>query len=320
MIKRFSILIFLILLAISGCAPSAMESPAMVAPGAPSGGNTPQDSFAGERAVSDSGSDFAVSNVQPADEQRIVIRNASLTIIVDDPGQSLDTISRMAENMGGFVVTSDLHKTYTENGAEVPEASVTVRVPADKLNEAMAQIKKLVKDPANDISSENVSGQDVTKEYTDLNSQLKNLEEAEAQLREIMASATKTEDVLAIFQQLTQVRQQIEVIKGQIQYYKESATMSAITIQIRAQASVQPLEVGGWKPVGVARDALQALINTLQFLGSATIWILIFILPVGLAIFIPLRILWWLIRRGRKNHQKPQAMTVPPTTPPATGA
>ncbi len=45
-------------------------------------------------------------------DQRIVIRNASLTIVVDDPGASMTAISRMAESMGGFVVTSDLHKTY----------------------------------------------------------------------------------------------------------------------------------------------------------------------------------------------------------------
>ena len=52
-----------------------------------------------------------------------------------------------------------------------------------------------------------------------------------------MASATKTEDVMNVFNQLTQVREQIEVIKGQIKYYEESAALSAINVQIMAQRS-----------------------------------------------------------------------------------
>ncbi|MBE0696557.1 MAG: DUF4349 domain-containing protein, partial [Anaerolineaceae bacterium] len=257
MLKRsFLVFIFIILLAVSGCASSAIQSEPMMAPGAPSMDMAAEESAKSEGFAGDFGSGTnAANSPSSAPDQRIVIRNASLTIVVADPGKSLDAIGKMAEAMGGFIVTSDLHKTYTRNGTEIPEATLTVRVPAEKLTEALTEIKKQVNDPQNDVRAENISGQDVTKEYTDLNSQLKNYEDAEAQLREIMASATKTEDVLAIFQQLTQVRQQIEVLKGQIQYYKESAALSAITVQIQAQAAVQPLEVGGWKPVGVAKQA-----------------------------------------------------------------
>jgi hypothetical protein len=320
MLKRcFLVFLFVILLAVSGCAPASKQSAAEVAPGAPAMDIAPQapaksDGFAGEFGSGTNSTNAPSPSTAP--DQRIVIRNASLTIVVDDPGKSLDAIGRMAETMGGFIVTSDLHKTYTRNGVEIPEGTLTVRVPAEKLNEALAQIKKQVKDPLNDVRAENVSGQDVTKEYTDLSSQLKNYEDAEAQLREIMASATKTEDVLSIFQQLTQVRQQIEVLKGQIQYYQEAAALSSLSVQIQAQAAVQPLEVGGWKPVGVAREAVQALINTMQFLGSAAIWTLIYIVPVGLVIFIPLRFLWWLFRRSSKNRKKQQPTAMPPSVPP----
>jgi hypothetical protein len=181
------------------------------------------------------------------------------------------------------------------------------------LNEALVQVKKLVKDPTKDVKSETISGQDVTKEYTDLQSRLTNLQQAEAQLREIMASATKTEDVLSVYNQLTQIREQIEVIKGQIKYYEESSLMSSIAIVIQAQAAVQPLEVGGWQPVGVARNAVQALIDTMQFLGNAAIWLGLFVLPVGLVIFLPLRLLWWLLRRNRKAPKAPTA--TPPAAP-----
>ena len=242
--------------------------------------------------------------------QRIVIRNANLTIVVDDPSQSMTTISRMAESMGGYIVSSNLYKSTGQNGLEYPEANITIRVPADKLNEAMDQIKGLVKNIGEDVLGENVSGQDVTKEYTDLQSRLKNLEETEQQLREIMGSATKTEDVLAVYRDLTSIREQIEVIRGQIKYYEESAALSSITVLLQASGAVQPLEIGGWEPAGVARDAIQALIDTAQVLGTIVIWLILWALPIGLLIFIPLRLGWALYRRSRKNGKKP--VVVPP--------
>ena len=56
-----------------------------------------------------------------------------------------------------------------------------------------------------------------------------------------MEEATKTEDVLSVFNQLTQVREQIEVIKGQMQYYEQSAALSSISVELYANAAVQPV-------------------------------------------------------------------------------
>jgi hypothetical protein len=227
----------------------------------------------------------------------------------------MESIGQMADGMGGFVVTSNSYKVTIENGGQAPEATITVRVPAAKLNDALAQIKQQVKNASTDVLSENVSGQDVTKEYTDLNSQLTNLQDAEAQLREIMASATKTDDVLNVFNQLTQIRGQIEVIQGQIKYYQDSAEMSAISVTIKALASVAPLTIGRWQPVGVARDALQTTLSGFKFLANAVIWLVLFALPIGLVIFIPLRLLWALVKRLRKPRTPRPA--APPPAPTA---
>ncbi len=235
--------------------------------------------------------------------ERIVIKNASLSIVVEDPASALSKISQMAENMGGFVVNSNLHKTYIENGVEVPAAEVSIRVPADQLTTALEQIKGMVENPESDIQNENVTGQDVTKDYTDLKSRLRNSEDAEAQLREIMASATKTEDVLSVFNRLTQVREEIEVLQGQINYYEESARLSSISVNIISTAAIQPLTIGGWEPVGVARDALQALINGLKFLANALIWILLFVAPILLLITVPILLIVRMFIR-RKNQRK----------------
>jgi hypothetical protein len=121
-----------------------------------------------------------------------------------------------------------------------------------------------------------------------------------------MASATKTEDVLNVFQQLTAIREQIEVTKGQIQYYEESAALSQIAVLIRAEAAVQPLEIGGWQPVGVARDAIQATLDGLRVIANVAIWLVLFALPIGAIIYGFIRLVIWLFRKMGIGRRKPK--------------
>jgi hypothetical protein len=307
--RRVVLFVFLALvMALSACASASrsMQESAPAEPGMPptyNKGMKIEMPITEEHAVMDaagSGSNAGVAGYA-LPEQRLVLRNANLTIVVADPAKAMSAIGALAEGMEGYIVNSNLYKTGGVDGAEFPEANITVRVPSGRLTEALSNIKGMVKDPSKDVRSENVSGQDVTKEYTDLKSRLRNLEDTEKQLREIMGSATKTEDVLSVYNQLVMIREQIEVMKGQIQYFEESAALSSIAVQIMAEAAVQPLEIGGWQPVGVARDAVQALIDTVQFLASAAIWVALFALPVALLIFLPLRGLWVLFRRSRRG-------------------
>ncbi|RCK72811.1 MAG: hypothetical protein ANABAC_1345 [Anaerolineae bacterium] len=257
-----------------------------------------------------------VSSV-PSSTERMVIKNAKLSLIVKDPPAAMDSIAEMAEQMGGFVVSAELYQTTTESGKEVPRATITIRVPAEKLNPALDEIRALSDQlPEN----ENITSQDITAEYTDLDSRLRNLKRAEEQLQEILDQAYSTEDVLSVFQQLTQVREQIEVIEGQMKYYREAVALSSISVDLIAEEAVEPLTIGRWQPVGVARDALQALINALQFLINVVIWMVIFILPVLILLygifFIPLRALWRFFRRRRKP--KAVASSESSSPPPAS--
>jgi hypothetical protein len=241
--------------------------------------------------------------------ERMVIQNADLSIIAEDPAQSMDEIGKMAESMGGFVVESYLYQRTLNSGAQVPHATITVRVPAEKLEEALA----LIKAGAVEVESANISGQDVTSQYTDLASRLRNLEAAEAQLQEILDEANRTEDVLAVFNELVYVREQIEVIKGQMKYYEESAALSKISVGITADEAVQPIQVGGWQPAGVAKDAIEALIETLQFLAGAAIWFVLCVLPIGLLIGLPLFfVIRAVVRRRRKSKAAKAAEEVLP--------
>jgi hypothetical protein len=229
---------------------------------------------------------------------RLVIKNASLSLIVKDPEGAANEINALANELGGYVVSSNTYRASVDaQGNEIKQASVSLRVPVEKLDQALRQLKGL----AVEVESENLSGEDVTSQYTDLESQLRNLEAAEAQLQKIMDGANRTEDVLNVYNQLVAIRGQIEQVKGQMKYYRESALLSLITVNLIPDALSQPLEVGGWKPEGVAKEAFEALLRAFQELATAAIWIGIYVLPLLLVFGLPLWLVGrWAVRRLRK--------------------
>lgn len=216
--------------------------------------------------------------------ERLVIQNVDMSIVVTDPKTRMDEIADLAVEMGGFVVSSNLYQsTYGPNNIEVPGANMTIRVPSQRLDEALEKIKK----DAIKVSYENRSGQDVTNQYVDLQSRLKAKQDAEKKLLEIMDSAEKAEDVLAIYLQVQNIQTEIEVLKGQIQYFEESAALSAISINLVAEESVKPIEIGGWKLQGTANDAVQDLILFTQGFTRFLIRFVLSFLPALILIAIP---------------------------------
>jgi len=246
-----------------------------------------------------------------ASTEQMVVKTASLNVLVDDPSKTLEDIMSLADTMGGYTVSSNRYQSYASSGVQYPSANVTIRVPADKLTDALTQIKNMTGDAAKFVTNENVSGEDVTKTYTDLKSRLTNLQEADVELTKMYEKAVKAEDVLAIYNQKMQVTEQIEVIKGQMQYYEDASATSSITVQIDAKASVQPITVAGWEPKGIARDAVQALVNFLKGLANFLIWFGILGIPVILVFGLPIFFIVRGIRR-RNKAKKARLNQIPP--------
>jgi hypothetical protein len=315
--KKMKRTVFMIVVAaftLAACGAKAMSTPAPNADyarpayGIGGGGpSSPQEMpFAAPMgtAMPSKSNEAGGGNVEAQVRERLVIKNADLAILVKDPEADMVAITKLAETMGGFVVSSNLYQSYTPSGLPVPEATIVIRVPSEKLDEAL----KTIKADAVEVQTENISGQDVTSAYVDLESQLKNLEAAEAQLVEIMSKAEKTEDVINVFNQLTSIRGQIETIKGQMKYYEESAALSAISVRLIAEETVQPIEIAGWKPVGTVRDAIQNLIYFSQDFVDFVIWFVVNFLPkllmIGFVFGVPI---WLIVRAVRKANRRRKA-------------
>jgi len=321
--KRSILLLTLIALLVAGCAAAKSTiSPEvqMIMPSTQGGDRYEEESYAAEAPVAEmdaSTGEYGGSGnaVTTAVQERMIIQTANLTIVVVDPEAKMNEIYALAKEMGGWLVSMNIYQTSTSSGKEVPEAYITIRVPYQKLDQAMSQIKTDVVE----VQNENISGEDVTQTVVDLDSRLHALEAAEQELLAIMEQAksspgntttTMTQDVLQVYNRIIEIRQEIEQIEGQRQYYATATSYSAISVSIVAQETIEPLEIYGWKPEGIARDAVQALINLLQGLVSFLIWIAIFVLPMLIIVLGPIAlIIWGIVALVRRRRAKKAAGT-----------
>ncbi len=244
--------------------------------------SAPQSRGAGEKALS-------VAAIQPA-TTRMIVRSAELRVIVSDTSKAVAEATRSVEAVGGYVAGSQIWRD-----GELLRARLTLRVPSDKLTPALAQLRAIAKR----VENETVTSEDVSEEFVDLEARTRNLEATEEELRQLLVVARqnsrKASDVLEVHTQLTQIRGQIEQVKGRMRYLSQVAAMSSIAMELTPDALAQPVVEPGWQPLVVAKNALRTLLRAGQVLANGAIWLLIFGLPVGLLAFV----LWKGMRRLR---------------------
>lgn len=291
MLKRWSVWISLLLVAVLV---AACAAPAVSTLTGGEGGSAP---------AQPSKSDGTYAGPNPANtkgEDRMIVRTAALTLVVSDTEVSVTHIKSIASALGGYVVDISL---WRDTGQL--RGTVTVRVPAESLEDALSQFKGL----AVKVERESGNSQDVTEEYSDLGAQLRNLEATEQELLELLKTVReqtgKAEDILAVYRELTQIRGQIEQLKGRMQYLERTSAMSSVAIDLIPDVLAQPIAGTGWRPGEAVSGALRALLGTLRFLVEAAIWVVLYILPAAVVFLLPVVGLWILWRRRKKA--KPQA-------------
>src|SRR5207244_3213278 len=167
---------------------------------------------------------------------RLIIRTAEVSLIVGDTTTSVEKLAALASANGGYLTDSKIWRD-----GQLVRARLTIRVPAPKLDAALAAIRKV----ATRVESETVSGDDVTQEYVDLESQVRNLEAAEVEMRQLMTTVRertkKAEDILQVYQQLVQLRGQIETAKGRMRYLSQMSAMSTIKLTLTPDAITKPV-------------------------------------------------------------------------------
>jgi hypothetical protein len=168
------------------------------------------------------------------DTQRLIIRNGELDLTVMNLGDSLAAARQVAADAGGLVFSSS-----TAGASSAPSASLTLQVPSDRFDSVLTALRSLA--GVTEVGRENVTSQDVTDEYVDLQARERNLQATEQQYLTLLSKATTINDTLAVEQQLSRVQGDLEQVQGRIKFFEQRTSYSRIMLTMHsAVAEVKP--------------------------------------------------------------------------------
>jgi hypothetical protein len=162
----------------------------------------------------------------------LLIYTAQITMAVFEVNSSLNRVEGIGRDMGGFLAKRD-------------DQSITIRVPVAAFDEAVKRVEGV-----GDMLHRNVTAEDVTAEYRDLEIRLKSARAVQARLTELLAKAVKVEESIAIERELDRVSGEIERIEGRAKFLKDRAAFSTITVRFEAKATEQVGKASVRLPVG----------------------------------------------------------------------
>jgi hypothetical protein len=239
----------------------------------------------------------------------LIIKTGQLSLQVDGIDAALAAASTKIAALGGYVSGSD-----RQGDGEQMVATETYRIPASQWDAALVALRGL----AIKVTGEQTQSQDVTGDVLDLGARITNLRATEAALQGIMTKATKIADVLAVQQQLTDVRGQIEQLTTQKQHLEGQAAFSTLTVSYGLKpAPAVVTSQAKFDPNSEVDKASASLVDVLQALATAGIWFAIVWLPILLALAIVGGILAVILRRVLPRRADGGPGAVVPATPEA---
>ncbi|MEX2246599.1 MAG: DUF4349 domain-containing protein [Dehalococcoidia bacterium] len=217
----------------------------------------------------------------PSQLDRKIVRVATLKLSTEEVSQGFEEAGAIASAYGGYIASS----TFGNDG-DSQTASFTIKVPAAQYQDAINRLRQL-----GDVREESSNANDVTEEYTDLQSRLRNLRAVEAQYVEFLGRAEDINSVLQVQDRLNSVRMEIEQVQGRIQLLDHTTEMATITVHLTpplvSKEEAKPGD-GISNPREAAEEAFDASLALL--LGAATVIVMVgafswWLVPVAVVAF-----------------------------------
>jgi hypothetical protein len=229
------------------------------------------------------------SSADSADRQ--VIRSGTLEIIATNPLHAAEDLRDLATHLSGFVVSS---KT---NGSDerMQSAQVTVRIPAERFDEARAQVRVIAKS----VEQDSVEARDVTREYVDQEAALRNARAEEEQYLLILKRAASIKDILEVDSKLAEVRAHIDELQGDLRLLHHQIEMSLLTVNITPMADTQVLGIR-WRPLYKAKLSLRAALSAIADYADSMLELLLNFPIIAIWAFTVIALLkigWMVLRR-----------------------
>lgn len=198
----------------------------------------------------------------------MVIRTGQARVEVDSLEPAVALIRGLAERVGGYIAN-----TVMQTGrGQLRSATLEVKIPADRFDEALAGLP-----PIGKLESVDITAQDVGEEFVDVTARMTNSRRLEARLIELLAARTgKLTDVLEVERELARVREEIERSEGRLRYLKAHASLSTLTISAH-----EPVPVVGRAGSSVMGEAFKQAWRNFVDLLAAFIRSLGVLIPLG---------------------------------------
>src|SRR5881227_1934332 len=215
----------------------------------------------------------------------MVIRTGQASIEVDSLEAAVSRVRLLAGRIGGYIANT----TMQTGRGQLRSASLEVKVPAERFDEALAGLA-----PIGKLESVNVNAEDVGEEFTDVTARVENARRLESRLIQLLATRTgKLKDVLDVEQELARVREEVERYEGRLRYLRAHAALSTLTIYVH-----EPLPVVGHPGSSVVAEAFKQAWRNFVDLMAWCIRSLGVVVPLGAVATLG----WLAVRRWRKGQ------------------
>lgn len=235
---------------------------------------------------------------QAASVDRKIIKNAEVSVLVEDSDIAVDRLTQVVSDVGGYIVSSRVWYQTHLDGENYKYASITLGIPVDQFEVTMRRVRGL----ALRVMDENASGEDVTDQFVDLQSRLSNLEATQARIQSFLEEAKTVDEALRINQELAQIEAQIEEVKGRMNYLSDRSAFSTITVTISPdlpEIAPAPLpEPKPWTPSETLKDATETLVKAYQGIVEFAIWMFVAVLPI---LAPPALVIWLILKLVRRK-------------------
>ncbi len=208
-------------------------------------------------------------------------KNGSISFLVEKIDESVESVKVINTKYLGQITN-----IYDYGRGNDRVVTITVKVPVTNFESYYEEIR----DIDGEVTYANISTTDVTEEYIDITSRLKNLKSVETQLVEILQDAQSITDILAVQKELNTVRGEIESYEQRKRYFDSQTDYSYISISFSIDKMGLNISEDEWKPWGEFKAALNSLVSVLKGFVNMTIWLLVFspivLIPVGIVLYI----------------------------------
>lgn len=202
-----------------------------------------------------------------------IIKNAEVNITVKNNPEAETKVQEMVVKYQGFVQNTS---TYTSK--ESSRTDMEVRVPADKFDPFLAELKSI-----GEVTYNRVFTTDVTEEFIDLSARQKTLKLQEERLQEMLKQAKNVDELLKVENEIARIRGEIERITGRLKYLENKTSYSTVVVHLSTKYIPSEAEINnfGERLLYNLKDGFGTFLNLIMGLVNAAAWLLPFLIIAG---------------------------------------